>query len=166
MSDTFTDSGRTPEDDFLGIENNFNTPQYEQFLDYIFNFGVLPDETFELFDGYKVRLRLLTPAENIEVSKALDDGNIITKELVHKIETLARSIVNINGNKLRFPDHRIKEYLEFKGIVDQKYVPSEVEQQKFIIKYNFKPAVINIIYEKYSELVKKQESILADLKKK
>ena len=166
MSDTFTDSGRTPEDDFLGRDKStdFNSIYYEQFLNQIFNFGTIQDKTFEIFPEFNVTLRILAPAENIEVAKALDDAtNIIAKELLLKIETLARAIVKVNGQLLRFPDENITEWQVFRNTKEK---PSEIEQQRFYLKYKFKPQLINLVYEKYNELLKEQETKFIELKKK
>ena len=166
MTDTYVENSRTPEDDFLGRDNStdINSIYYEQFLNHIFSFGTIQDRTFEIFPEFNVTLRILTPAENIEVAKSLDDANnLIAKELLLKIETLARAIVKVNGQLLRFPDENIKEWQDFRNIKDK---PSEVEQQRFYLKYKFKPQLINLVYEKYNELLKEQEDKFLALKKK
>lgn len=166
MSDTFTQSSRTPEDEFLGRSQStdFNSVYYDQFLNHLFSFGAIKDKTFEIFPELNITLRVLLPAENIEVAKALDDvGNIIAKEIVLKVETLARAITKVNGQLLRFPDENVKEWQEFRN---SKENPSDIEQQRFYLKYKFKPQLINIIYEKYNELLKEQEEKFIELKKK
>lgn len=162
----FTDGEKTLEDDFLGRDKktDFNSIYYEQFLNQIFNFGTIQDKTFEIFPEFNVTLRVLLPAENIEVAKSLDDANnIIAKELLFKIETLSRAITKVNGQLLRFPDENILEWQAFRNTKDK---PSEVEQQRFYLKYKFKPQVLNLLYEKYSELLKEQETKFIELKKK
>lgn len=163
-------SERTPEQDILGSAytiEDFNSPQYDQFLNHIFNFGKIQNKTFDIADNFKVTLRLLSPAENIEVAKALDDvSNIFGKEQLLKIETLSRAIVKINGNVLRFQDSMVTEWKALLGVTDTNYKPNEVEQQRNIIRHQFSPQLINIIYSKYDELLKEQEQLFEKLKKK
>ena len=160
---------RTEEHKFLGKENeeDFNSPNYDSFLAGIFSFGHISNKTYEVFKGFKVCLRPLTPVENIEVSKEVGKvDDIVTKEQVLKIEVLSRAIININGQALRFPDEDIIEWREFRGIKDNNYKPSEVEQQRHYLKYRFNAPLIGSVYEKYNELLTEQESLFSDLKKK
>lgn len=163
-----TDS-RTPEDKFLGKEliDDFNSPQYDDFLTTIFAFGSIPAKTFSIVKGLEVKLKILAPVENIEVGKKVDsvDG-LVSKESFLRIETLARAIVVINGQVLRFSDSMIEEWKEFRGITTKEYKPSEVEQQRFLISHRFNNHLINLIYGKYVELLEEQKNIFNDLKKK
>lgn len=161
---------RTPEDLFLGNEaEDYNSPQYDSFLESIFSLGAIPSKTYDLFEdgNFKVKLRPLTPIENIEISKTAGAyGDIMSKEQVLRIEVLARAIVDFNGQALRFSDENLKEYRDFRGIQDSNYKPSEVEQQRHLVKYRFNNQLINLIYNKYEDLLNTQSKMFADLKKK
>lgn len=156
---------RTPEDKYLGSEPiDFNSPQYEDFLNTIFTFGSIPPRTVTVVEGLDVKLKLLAPIENIEVGKKVDDANgLVSRESLLRIETLARSIQSINGQSLRFSDIMLKEWKEFR---DVSYDPSEVEQQRFLISYRFNNHLINLIYSKYVDLLDEQKAIFDKLKKK
>lgn len=156
-------SERTQEQDFLGIEN-LNSPQYDSFLNFIFTYGHIDQKTYEISKDFNVTLKCLTSAENIEVSKALDnESSLITKQLILKIETLARAIVKVNGNLLSFTDRMIDEWKEFRGAKD---TPSEVEQRRFLLRYRILPHLLNEMYEKYVALLKEQDEKFSELKKK
>ena|SRR4030067_1586115 len=156
-------SDRTQEQEFLGIEN-LNSLQYDSFLNFIFAYGHIDHKTYEISKDFSITLKCLTSAENIEVSRTLDnESSLITKQLILKIETLARAIVKINGNLLRFPDKMIDEWREFRGVKDS---PSEVEQQRFLLRYRILPHLLNEMYERYIELLKEQDEKFSELKKK
>jgi len=159
---------RTPEQEFLGQEeDDYNSPQYESFLENFFSLGSIDEKTYDLFDDYKVKLRVLLPAENIEVSKEVGKvDDIISKEQILKIEILARAIVNINGRPLRFSDDDLPEWREWRGIKDPNYKPSEIEQMRHYLRWKIKDPLKNLIYSKYSELLSEQEQLFNELKKK
>lgn len=156
---------RTPEEEFLDLPpiEDYNSIQYSLFLDQIFSLGTIQPETFKIFEGLYVTLRVLLPVENLEVSKKVDTSpGMYSKDFVLKLETLARSIERVNGQYLRFSESMIKEWQDFRNTTDK---PTEVEQQRYILLYRFKTFIINEIFKRYSELLKKQEEILTDLKK-
>ena len=164
MTDT-----RTPEDKYLGKEliDDFNSPLYENFLNTIFAFGSIPPRTVTVVDGFAVKLKVLSPVENIEIGKKVDElAGLVSKESALRIETLARSIQAINGQLLRFSDTMVDEWKEFRGITDKAYTPSEVEQQRFLIAHRFNNYLINLIYDKYVGLLDEQKKVFEDLKKK
>ena len=51
---------------------DFNSPQYGDFLNTIFSFGAIPAKTFNIVNGLDVKLKILSPIENIEVGKKID----------------------------------------------------------------------------------------------
>jgi hypothetical protein len=161
------DSARTKEEKFLDLPpttNDFNTAQYGLFLDTLFSLGDVRDTVFEIFPGFVVSLRILTPIEQIEVMKKVDasEGNL-SKVLILKLETLARCVEKINGQYLRFSDSMIEEWQDFRGGIKDK--PTEIEQQRFVLQYRFKQFIIDEIYRTYEKLLKKQEDIINSLKK-
>ena len=141
--------GRSKEQNFLGVphEDDFNSAFYDNFLNHLFTFGNIENKTFEIFDGFKVTLRVLTVAENIEVSRALDnEASVHTKEILLRVEVLVRAIVRINGQLLRFPDSEIEPWKDFRNTKEN---PSEIEQQRYYLRHKFSPELLHIIYEKY-----------------
>jgi len=159
------ESNRTPEEEFLDLPpiEDYNSIQYSLFLDQVFSQGTIPSETYKVFEGFYVTLRVLLPVENLEVSKKVDvSPGMYSKDFVLKLETLARAIEKVNGQFLRFSETMIKDWQDFRSTTDK---PTEVEQQRYIILYRFKVFVINEIFKKYSELLKKQEEVLTNLKK-
>mgnify|MGYP001561765050 CR=1 FL=1 len=160
------ESNKTPEQIFLDIDSEkdqFNSPQYSIFLDTLFSLGSIPEETYKIFDGLDVTLRILAPVENLEVAKKIDScPGFSSREYVLKLETLARAVVKVNNQFLRFSESMVSEWQEFRNIVEK---PTEIEQQRYIIQYRFKQFIIDEIFKKYQELLKKQEQVFADLKK-
>ena len=157
----------TNEDKFLGVEEDFNSVDYSEFLDSIFAFGTMPSKVVDIVAGLSITLRVLTPAENLEIAKIIDRANgLMEKEQLLRMETLCRAIVSVNGQLLRFSDSMIAEWKEFRGLSSKDSTPSDVEQQKFMIKYRFNQPLINIIYTKYTELIVEQEKTFFELKKK
>ena len=157
----------TNEDKFLGVEEDFNSTDYSEFLDNIFSFGTMSNKVVDIVEGLSVTLRVLIPAENLEIAKVVDKANgLMEKEQLLRMETLARAIVHVKGQLLRFSDSMIEEWKEFRGLSDKEPVPSDVEQQRFMIKYRFNQPLINVIYTKYTELVIEQEKTFFELKKK
>ena len=156
---------RTPEEEFLDIPptDDFNSPQYQSFLSSIFNFGTIPSKTFELSKSFRVKLRLLSPVENLEILKKVDiaPGNLSRMEIL-VIETLTRAIESINGQYLRFDDEMKHEWKQFRNITTE---PSTWEQQRYILSYRFQKPVLTEIFSKYQELLTEQEKLLEDLKK-
>ena len=156
----------TNEDRFLGVEEDYNSADYSEFLDNVFAFGTMPNKVVDIVEGLSVTLRILTPAENLEIAKAVDKANgIMEKEQLLRMETLCRAIVQVNGQLLRFSDSMIEEWKEFRGLSDKDSNPSDVEQQRFMIKFRFNQPLINATYAKYTELVVDQEKTFFDLKK-
>lgn len=156
---------QTPEQAFLG-QDDFNSVQYDQFLNQLFSLGTIGEKTYELFEGFNITLRPLSVVETLEISRKIDvEPGVFSKETVNKQETLARAICRINGNLLRFADTDIAEYTAFRGL-SADYKPTEFEQQMHFIKYKFAPTLLNQIYSKYLELLKEQEDKFTELKKK
>ena len=154
----------TNEDKFLGVEEDYNSIDYSEFLDSIFAFGTMSSKVVDIVEGLSVTLRILTPAENLEVAKVVDRAaGLMEKEQLLRMETLGRAIVHINGQLLRFSDTMIAEWKDFRGLTDN---PSDVEQQRFMLKHRFNQPLINIIYTKYVELIEEQEKTFFELKKK
>lgn len=157
----------TNEDKFLGVEEDYNSADYSEFLDSIFAFGTMPSRVVDIVVGLSVTLRVITPAENLEIAKVVDLANgLMEKEQLLRMETLCRAIVQVNGQLLRFSDSMIEEWKEFRGLSDKDSNPSDVEQQRFMIKFRFNQPLINITYTKYIELVVEQEKTFLELKKK
>ena len=157
----------TNEDKFLGVEEDYNSADYSEFLDSIFAFGTMPSRVVDIVVGLSVTLRVITPAENLEIAKVVDLANgLMEKEQLLRMETLCRAIVQVNGQLLRFSDSMIEEWKEFRGLSDKDSNPSDVEQQRFMIKFRFNQPLINITYTKYTELVVEQEKTFLELKKK
>ena len=157
----------TNEDKFLGVEEDYNSADYSEFLDSIFAFGTMPSRVVDIVVGLSVTLRVITPAENLEIAKVVDLANgLMEKEQLLRMETLCRAIVQVNGQLLRFSDSMIEEWKEFRGLSDKNSNPSDVEQQRFMIKFRFNQPLINITYTKYTELVVEQEKTFLELKKK
>ena len=157
----------TNEQDFLGIDEDYNTIEYSEFLDNVFKFGSMPNKVVKIVEGLSTTLRILTPAENLEIAKEVDKAvGVLEKEQILRIETLCRAIVQVNGQLLRFSSSMIEEWKEFRGIADKYGAPSDVEQQRFLLRFRFNQPLINIIYKKYLELSDEQEKIFFDLKKK
>lgn len=155
----------TKEQEFLG-QDDFNSVQYDQFLNQLFSLGTIGEKNYEIVEGFNVALRPLSVVENLEISRKVDvEPGVFSKETVLKQETLARAICRINGNLLRFADTDIAEYNAFRGLAAD-YKPSEFEQQMHFIKYKLAVTLVNQIYSKYSELLKEQEDKFAELKKK
>ena len=156
---------RTPEEAFLDVPptDDFNSPQYQSFLSSLFNFGAIPSKTFELSKNFRVKLRILSPIENVEILKKVDilPGNLSRVETLI-IETLTRAIESINGQYLRFDDEMKNEWKQFRNTTVE---PSTWEQQKYILSYRFQKPVLTEIFSKYQELLKEQEKLLEDLKK-
>lgn len=156
---------RTPEEVFLDAPptDDFNSPQYQSFLSSAFNFGAIPSKTFELSKNFRVKLRVLSPVENLEILKKVDiaPGNLSRMEIL-VIETLTRAIEAINGQYLRFDDEMKKEWTQFRNTTVE---PSTWEQQRYILSYRFQKPVLTEIFSKYQELLKEQEKLLEDLKK-
>ena len=156
----------TNEDKFLGVEEDYNSDSYSEFLDSIFAFGTMPNKVTDIVKGLSVTLRVLTPAENLAVSKLVDKAaGIMEKEQLLRMETLSRAIVVVNGQLLRFSDDMIDEWKEFRGLPVEA-VPSDIEQQRFMLKYRFNQPLINITYTKYLEMIDEQEKTFLELKKK
>ena len=156
----------TNEDKFLGVEEDYNSADYSEFLDSIFAFGTMPSKVKDIVEGLSVTLRVLTPAENLEVSKIVDKApGLLEKEQLLRMETLCRAIVVVNGQLLRFSDSMIAEWKEFRGLPEDAN-PSDVEQQRFMLKYRFNQPLINITYTNYLEMVEEQEKTFFELKKK
>lgn len=157
----------TNEEKFLGVEEDFNSTDYSEFLASVFAFGTMPNKVVDIVVGLSVTLRVLTPAENLEIARVIDLANgLMEKEQLLRMETLARAIVQVNGQLLRFSDSMIAEWKEFRGLSDKDSIPSDVEQQRFMIKFRFNQPLINIVYTKYTELVIEQEKTFLELKKK
>lgn len=157
---------RTKEEQHLDLPpavDDFNSLQYESFLQSLFNLGEIRNRTIEVFKDFKVTLRVLTPVENIEVMKKVDDspGNA-SKTLIYKLEVLSRAIEKINGQYLKFSDPMITEWTEFTG---KKEIPTDVEQQRYILKYRTQQFILDEIYKSYEGLLKEQENMMVDLKK-
>ena len=161
MNDTMSERERA----LLGAEGaDYNTAYYEKFLEEIFNFGSVPPKKIDISDHLNITLRILMPVENIEVAKKVDQASgIVEKEQIIKHETLCRSIVKMNGQLIRFSDDMIAEWKAFRN-TDKE--PSDVEQQRFMLKYKFSQPLINQIYSLYVALLKEQEQFFIDLKKK
>lgn len=160
------DQERSKEQQYLDLPpstDDFNSPQYDIFLQSLFNLGEIRNRTIEVFQDFKVTMRVLTPVENIEVMKRVDDapGNT-SRNLIFKLEVLSRAIEKINGQYLRFSDAMMSEWKEF---TDRKDTPTEVEQQRYILKYRTQQFVLDEIYKCYEGLLKEQETQMADLKK-
>ena len=149
----------------LGVEEeDYNSAYYSRFLEEIFNFGSVPAKDIKISNDLKVTLRILMPVENIEVAKKVDlASGIVEKEQIIKHETLCRAIVKMNGQLLRFSDGFTDEWKEYRE-TDKN--PSDVEQQRFLLKYKFSQPLINQIYAAYADLLKEQEKLFIDLKKK
>ena len=157
----------TNEEKFLGTEEDYNSVDYSEFLDSVFAFGTMPNKVVDIVPGLSVTLRVLTPAENLEIAKVIDLANgLMEKEQLLRMETLARAVVQVNGQLLRFSDSMIAEWKAFRGLSDKDSTPSDVEQQRFMIKFRFNQPLINIAYTKYTELVVEQEKTFLELKKK
>lgn len=157
----------TNEGKFLGVEEDFNSADYSEFLDSIFAFGTMPNKVVNIVEGLSATLRVLTPVENLEIAKVVDRANgLMEKEQLLRMETLCRAIIQVNGQLLRFSDSMIEEWKEFRGLSDKDSNPSDVEQQRFMIKFRFNQPLINITYTKYTELVVEQEKTFLELKKK
>ena len=156
----------TNEDKFLGSED-YNSADYSEFLDSIFAFGTMKNRVVDIVEGLSTTLRILTPAENLEVAKVIDKATgLMEKEQLLRVETLCRAIAAVNGQQLRFSDSMIEEWKGFRGLSNKESNPSDVEQQKFMIKFRFNQPLINIMYAKYIELIEEQEKKFFDLKKK
>ena len=124
----------TNEDKFLGVEEDYNSADYSEFLDSVFAFGTMPSKVVDIVEGLSTTLRILTPAENLEVAKVIDKATgVMEKEQLLRMETLCRSITQVNGQLLRFSDSMVEEWKEFRGLTSKDISPSEVEQQKFMI---------------------------------
>lgn len=157
----------TNESKFLGVEEDFNSVDYSEFLDNIFSFGTMPNKVVGIVEGLSVTIRVLTPAENLEIAKVVDKATgLMEKEQLLRMETLCRAIVQVNGQLLRFSDSMIAEWKEFRGLSDNDSTPSDVEQQRFMIKFRFNQPLINVAYTKYTELIVEQEKTFFELKKK
>ena len=160
----------TNEDKFLGVDSDYsdyNSIDYSEFLDSIFAFGTMPSKVIDIVEGLSVTLRVLTPAENLEIAKVVDKASgLMEKEQLLRMETLCRAIVAVNGQLLRFSDTMIEEWKEFRGLSNKDSNPSDVEQQRFMIKFRFNQPMINIGYTKYTELIIEQEKTFFELKKK
>lgn len=157
---------QTPEEEFLDIPptDDFNSPQYQSFLSSVFNFGVIPSKTFEIGTNFRVKLRVLSPIETLEILKKVDvaPGNLSRIDTLI-IETLTRAIEAVNGQYLRFDDEMKKEWTQFRNTTVE---PSTWEQQRYILSYRFQKLVLTEIFSKYQDLLKEQEKLLEDLKKK
>lgn len=156
---------RTPEESYLDTEptEDYNSAQYNIFIDSLFTYGNIPNETYKVFDGLNVTLRILSPIENIEIAKKIDSApGFNSKDLLLKLEVLARSIVAVNTQCLRFSESMLKEWQDFRNTTEK---PTDIEQQRFILQYRFKQLMIEEIYKKYQDLLKKQEDIFSNLKK-
>lgn len=157
---------RTPEEEFLDIPpaiEDFNTPQYSIFLDSLFSLGNISDTVVEVLEGLTVKFRLLTVAENIEVMKIVDScPGDVSKIYVLKLETLARAVDQINGQHLRFSESMLAEWQHFRKTSEK---PSDIEQQRTILRYRFKQGIVSQLFDKYQELQKKQDDLILSLKK-
>lgn len=157
---------RTPEEEFLDVSptDDFNSPQYQAFLSSVFNFGSIQAKTFEIGTNFRVKLRILTPIENLELLKKVDmaPGPLSKTDLLI-VETLTRAIESINSHVLRFDDEMLKEWQVFRNLSEK---PTGWEQQRYILQYRFQRPVLIDIFSKYQELLKEQEQVLENLKKR
>lgn len=160
------ESNRTPEENFLGISppiDDYNSSHYTSFLNNLTGLGDIKNRPFEVFDGMTVTLRLLLPIENLEVLKIVDRApGDYSKGQVLKVETLARAIQQVNGHYLRFSENDIADWSAFRNTKEK---PTEIDQQRHILNYNFKQFVVDEIFKKYEALVKEQQEALEALKK-
>ncbi len=158
---------RTPEQELLDSispeEVDFNSDQYGQFLEGLFRFGTVPPKVFNLGKNFKVKLQILTPAENLEVTKKIDQlpGNL-SKEKTLILETLSRAILSVNNYPIRFDEKMIAEWKEFRNTTTE---PTLIEQQRFILTHRFQQGVLELTYSKYRELAKEQAEAILSLKK-
>jgi hypothetical protein len=161
-----TNQERTKEEQHLDLPpaaDDFNSLQYDAFLQSLFNLGEIRNRTIEVFQDFKVTLRVLTPVENIEVMKRVDEapGNT-SRNLIFKLEVLSRAIEKINGQYLRFSESMLSEWHEF---TNKKEIPTEVEQQRYILKYRTQQFVLDEIFKSYEGLLEEQKNQMIDLKK-
>lgn len=157
---------RNPEEEYLDLSptDDFNSPQYQIFLSSVFNFGTIPPKTFELGTNFKVKLRILTPIENLEILKKVDLApGPLSKTEILVVESLTRALETVNGHVLRFDDEMIKEWQQFRNTSEK---PTGWEQQRYILQYRFQKPVLMEIYSKYQELLREQEQVLENLKKR
>ncbi len=113
--------------------------------------------------SFSVQFRTLTPCEYRDIAEVLTYYRSTHAQiLTEKIETLARAIVYINHMPLLLDPKERKDYEE-----KNKVPPTSLEQARIILYEKIKSgAVIDLLYEKYSEFIEKVAKSFEDIKKK
>jgi hypothetical protein len=149
-----------------GSDYDYDSPQYDVFLTELFKFGTMSEKTYNIAKNLDVTLRPLIPSEDVIVARYVDKepGNL-SKIKTLKLETLSRAIVKVNGQLLRFAEANKFEWQDIVG-VDKTRNPSEIEQQRFYLRHKLNSTLIDLVYDKYEELLQEQKNLFVELKKK
>ena len=106
--------------------------------------------------GDKIRMKVLNSGQRKEVLAESGHLDAVTRAYQIQLSTLARAIISINNRLIQYvPESKDEPITEEKRIEQSKRVLEKIPQP-----------VIDYLYERYGELLKKQESIIDELKKK
>jgi len=131
-----------------------NEMNYENPLEKIISFGHIVEECDVL--GQKIQLRVLNAGVRRDILGETAHLETMARVQDIKIRTLARSILSVNGVVLRY----------FPKTQDESVTGAKLTAQNIQMLMKAPQASIDAIYEKYVELVEKQEKIIEDVKKK
>lgn len=117
----------------------------------------------KLGDGFTIKLRSLTAKEETEVFAELDGYKGVTFFYNHKLATLCRSIIEINGNTF---DIDVKSPKNFSTLPDdeKEVIRLDVEakkeqlmQEKRAIISELPASVVDVLYKSYASMIGEQE---------
>ncbi len=145
----------------------FDSGERDSISFYLINVFRLPSRVFEIpvpagdsFAVIRVCLRLLSDQEIEEVAKTAEQGGMLSQQVLLRRETLARSIVWVENQSLEMPSKVREAFVASFG-----REPTELDQKRWVLS-QCQPRLLEILDEKYNELVQEQEDLAAEVKKK